>query len=57
MIKGVYVGQHLSFGNIKKARVANRTREIRPSGMTRGAYGNVMFGLTAICHEAGSGGY
>ena len=24
--------------------VANRTREMRPSGMTRGAYGNVSYG-------------
>jgi hypothetical protein len=24
--------------------VANRTREMRPSGMTRGAYGNVNYG-------------
>jgi hypothetical protein len=25
--------------------------------MKRGACGNVMHGLTAICHEAGNGGY
>jgi hypothetical protein len=24
--------------------VANRTREMRPSGITRGAYGNVVYG-------------
>jgi len=41
---GVYVGKHLSFDCIRKvvrgnAMVANRTREIRPSGMKRGAYG------------------
>ena len=43
---GVYVGKHLNFGCIRKvvrgnAMVANRTREIRPSGMKRGAYRNV----------------
>jgi hypothetical protein len=46
---GVYVGKHLNFGCIRKvvrgnAMVANRTREIRPSGMKRGAYGNVDYG-------------
>jgi hypothetical protein len=60
--QGADVCQHLSFGAnredlSKKVKVANRTREIRPSGMTRGAYGNVMYGLTTICHEAGNGGY
>ena len=45
----VYVGKHLNFGCIRKvvrgnAMVANRTREIRPSGMKRGAYGNVDYG-------------
>jgi len=45
--QGVYVGQRLSFGDPGKARlqtvakVANRTREIRPSGMKTGARGNV----------------
>jgi hypothetical protein len=44
--QGVYVCRHLSFGCLRKAirenaMVANRTREIRPSGMTPGAYGNV----------------
>jgi hypothetical protein len=40
--QGVYVGQRLSFGAAGKARsqivakVANRTREIRPSGMRGG---------------------
>jgi hypothetical protein len=38
---GVYVGKHLNFGCIRKvvrgnAMVANRTREIRPSGMNGG---------------------
>ena len=37
-------------------KIANRTREIRPSGMKRGACGNVMHGLTSLCHEAGNGG-
>ena len=50
MRQGVYVGQHLSFGIAGKARsqtvakVANRTREIRPSGMITGARGNVIHG-------------
>jgi hypothetical protein len=48
---GVYVGQLLSFGPSGKARwgkakVANRTREIRPSGMKTGARGNVAHGGT-----------
>jgi hypothetical protein len=42
---GVYASERLSFGSIGKAAmkvmVANRTREIRPSGMKRGACGNV----------------
>jgi hypothetical protein len=37
--------------------VANRTRESRPSGMKRGAHGNVMHDLMTICHEAGNSGY
>jgi len=46
---GVYVGQRLSFGPSGKARwgkakVANRNREIRPSGMKTGARGNVAYG-------------
>jgi hypothetical protein len=51
-MQGVYVGQHLSFGTAGKARsqtvakVANRTREIRPSGMKTGAQGNVTHGET-----------
>ncbi len=50
--QGVNVGQRLSFGTAGKARsqtvakVANRTREIRPSGMTTGARGNVIYGGT-----------
>ena len=49
MLRGVYVSQHLSFRHIGKAvwenaMVANRTREIRPSGMKRGAWGNVVYG-------------
>jgi hypothetical protein len=48
---GVYVSQHLSFGILRKtarrnAMVANRTREIRPSGMKREACGNVSYGGT-----------
>jgi hypothetical protein len=41
--QGVHVGQRLSFGAAGKglqrtvAKVANRTREIRPSGMKTGA--------------------
>ena len=52
MEQGVYVGQRLSFGAAGKtrlqtvAKVANRTREIRPSGMTTGARGNVIYGGT-----------
>ena len=51
-MQGVYVGQHLSFGIAGKtrsqtvAKVANRTREIRPSGMITGAQGNVIYGET-----------
>ena len=42
VMSGEYVGKHLIFGTIGKAVggntiVANRTREIRPSGMKRGA--------------------
>ncbi len=50
MAQGVYVGQRLSFGTAGKtqsqtvAKVANRTREIRPSGMKTGARGNVTHG-------------
>ncbi len=50
MAQGVYVGQRLSLGTAGKARsqtvakVANRTREIRPSGMKTGARGNVTHG-------------
>jgi hypothetical protein len=48
---GVYAGQRLSFGPSGKARwgqakVANRTREIRLSGMKTGARGNVAYGGT-----------
>ncbi len=52
MVQGVYVGQRLSFGTAGKtqsqtvAKVANRTREIRPSGMKTGAQGNVTHGGT-----------
>ena len=47
--QGVYVSQHLSFRYTGKAvrgnaMVANRTWEIRPSGMKRGAWGNVAYG-------------
>jgi hypothetical protein len=42
---GVYVSERLSLRGTGKAAmkvmVANRTREIRPSGMTWGACGNV----------------
>jgi hypothetical protein len=45
----VYVGEHLNqrdtMGRLQlKVMVANRTREIRPSGMTTGASGNVGHG-------------
>ena len=33
-------------------KIANRTREIRPSGMKREACGNVMHDLASFCHEA-----
>jgi hypothetical protein len=52
VVQGVYVGHRLSFGAAGKARsqtvakVANRTREIRPSGMKTGAQGNVTHGGT-----------
>ena len=52
MVQGVYVGQRLSFGTAGKARsqtvakVANRTREIRPSGMKTEARGNMTHGGT-----------
>ena len=43
--RGVYVSERLSLRGTGKAAmivmVANRTREIRPSGMTWGACGNV----------------
>ncbi len=54
MKQGVHVGQHLNFGLAGKAqsrtvaKVANRTREIRPSGMKTGAQGNVTHGETRI---------
>ena len=49
LLEEVYVGKHLSFCQGGKAvrgnaMVANRTREIRPSGMKRGACGNVGYG-------------
>jgi hypothetical protein len=49
MTQGAYAGQCLSFGVVGKshqwnAKVANRTREIRPSGMKTGARGNVAHG-------------
>ncbi len=52
---GVYVSRHLSFGRLRKANrenamVANRTREIRPSGMTPGACGNVDYGSRTEAH-------
>ena len=48
-MKWVYVSQHLSLVTVGKAcegqtKVANRTREIRPSGMKREASGNVAMG-------------
>ena len=50
-IQGAYAGERLSFGLDGKgcwgnAVAANRTREIRPSGMRGGAYGNVGYGGT-----------
>ena len=49
--QGVYVCQHLSFGVNReelsgKVKVANRTREIRPSGIVGGLCGNVGYGGT-----------
>jgi hypothetical protein len=35
----------------RKAKVANRTREIRPSGMKRGACGNVRDGSRTAAHR------
>ena len=49
-LRGVYSDQRLSFSSVGKvqrgteAKVANRTREIRPSGMKTGAHGNVSQG-------------
>ncbi len=46
---GVYANQRLDFGGVRrdgtlgKAEIANRTREIRPYGMKRGACGNVGY--------------
>ena len=48
---GVHAGQRLSLGRTGKGprgpvtKVANRTREIRPSGMKTGASGNVTMGV------------
>ena len=53
---GVYVGWHLSLGGSGKAslrteaKVANRTQTIRPSGMKRGACGNVGQGSRTEAH-------
>jgi hypothetical protein len=49
MLPGEYVGKPLILGTTGKAVggdaiVANRTREIRPSGMKRGAWRNVAYG-------------
>ena len=49
-MSGVYASQRLSLGVSGKAcqghaKVANRTREIRPSGMKTGASGNVTMGV------------
>ena len=49
LMGGVYASQRLNLvvmreGRQGRARVANRTREIRPSGMTEGACGNVGHG-------------
>jgi len=62
VVQGVYVGQHLSFGNTGKApwqtvaKVANRTREIRLSGMRRGACGTVCQGSRTEAHGETRGG-
>jgi hypothetical protein len=40
-VPGEYVGKHLIFGTTGNVIVANRTREMRLSGMKRGACGNV----------------
>ena len=41
----------------KQLQVANRTREIRPSGMRGGLYRNVMQDCCSNGHETGNGGY
>jgi hypothetical protein len=45
---GAYASERLPQRNREdcagRVMVANRTREMRPSGMTRGAYGNVDYG-------------
>jgi len=56
VVPGVYVSRHLSFSATGKAArghavVANRTREIRPSGMTPGACGNVNYGSRIEAHK------
>ena len=42
-------------GPLGKAAAANRTREIRPSGMKRGAYGNVRYGSRIEAHSESCG--
>ena len=54
--QGVYVSRHFSFSRLGKAirgnaMVANRTREIRPSGMTPGACENVNYGSRIEAHK------
>jgi len=44
--RGGHASERLSLGEVREdcagtVMVANRTREMRPSGMTRGAYGDV----------------
>ena len=58
---GVYVGQHLSFTRHGKATDSRPRSEPDPGKPAvrdrRGACGNMMHGLMAICHDAGNGGY
>ena len=51
------MGKYLIHYKERSIKDLTPSRESRLSGMKRGAYGNVMHGLAAICHEAGNGGY
>ena len=60
-IVSVHLSLHQNWEGVvmikKQLLVANRTREIRPSGMRGGLYGNVMKGCCSNSHETGNSGY